>query len=63
MIEGYCDFLTEDQVIEAIEFGHEAIKEICRAQEEFRKKIGKPKMTEFHVVSEELVKEVEAIGK
>jgi len=63
MIEGYCDFLTEDQVVEAIEFGHEAIKDICQAQEEFRKKLGKPKKTEFHVVSKELIEEVETLGK
>ncbi|MGE3954251.1 MAG: polyribonucleotide nucleotidyltransferase [Parachlamydiales bacterium] len=44
MIEGYCDFLTEDQVIEALTFGHEAIQKICTALGEWRKEIGKPKM-------------------
>jgi polyribonucleotide nucleotidyltransferase len=28
MIEGFCDFLTEEQVIEALEVGHAAIKKI-----------------------------------
>ena len=43
MIEGYCDFFSEEQVIEAIELGHSAIKEICRALQEWRDEIGKPK--------------------
>lgn len=43
MIEGYCDFLTEDQVIAAIETGHAAIKTICDALEQWQKEIGKAK--------------------
>lgn len=43
MIEGYCDFLTEDQIIEAIEFGHHSIKVICQALHDWQKKIGKEK--------------------
>lgn len=43
MIEGYCDFLTEEQVIEAIETGHKAIHEICHQLSAWREKIGKPK--------------------
>lgn len=43
MIEGYCDFLTEEQVIEAISLGHEGIKEICKAIADLQSKIGKPK--------------------
>lgn len=43
MIEGYCDFLTEEQVIEAITTGHQAIKRICEALSEWREEIGKPK--------------------
>lgn len=43
MIEGYCDFLTEEQIIQALSIGHEAIKKICHAIDEWRKKIGKPK--------------------
>jgi polyribonucleotide nucleotidyltransferase len=45
MIEGYCDFLTEDQVLEAIELGHSGIKTICEALETWQKKVGKPKKT------------------
>lgn len=43
MIEGYCDFLTEEQVLEAIETGHKSIKKICHALKEWQKKVGKEK--------------------
>lgn len=43
MIEGYCDFLTEEEVLKAIELGHEAIKVICQAIEGWRHELGKPK--------------------
>ncbi len=43
MIEGYCDFLTEAEVLDAIETGHEEIKKICAALKAWQEKIGKPK--------------------
>ena len=43
MIEGYCDFLTEEQVIEAIEEGHTAIKEICQNLQDWANLVGKEK--------------------
>ncbi|MBQ8498511.1 polyribonucleotide nucleotidyltransferase [Chlamydia sp.] len=43
MIEGHCDFLTEDQVLEAIAFGQTHIAKICDAIEEWQKAIGKEK--------------------
>ena len=43
MIEGFCDFLTEEQVIAAIEAGHKEIQKICHHLGEWRKKIGKEK--------------------
>ncbi len=46
MIEGYCDFLTEDQVIEAIDFGHQAIKKICHILSDWQKEVGKAKNRE-----------------
>ena len=45
MIEGYCDFLTEDQVLEAIEEGHTAIKEITKKLEDWQAISGKEKFT------------------
>ncbi len=49
MIEGYCDFLTEDQIIQAIEMGHKSIKKICIALKDWGVKIGKEK--DFTTVS------------
>jgi polyribonucleotide nucleotidyltransferase len=43
MVEGFCDFLTEDQVIEAIEFGHNVIKKICSNIAKWAEEIGKEK--------------------
>ncbi len=43
MIEGFCDFLTEEQVLQAIEEGHKSIQTICRELSGWRAKIGKPK--------------------
>lgn len=43
MIEGAADFLPEETMIEAVSFGHEAIKTICVALEEFGAAVGKEK--------------------
>jgi polyribonucleotide nucleotidyltransferase len=43
MIEGYCDFLTEQQVLHAIETGHQAIATFCHQLNQWAAKIGKPK--------------------
>ena len=43
MIEGHCDFLTEEQVLEAISFGQVYIAKICTAIEAWQKAIGKEK--------------------
>lgn len=43
MIEGYADFLTEEQILEAVDEGHKAIGEICRKLMEWQNVIGKQK--------------------
>lgn len=43
MIEGYCDFLTEEQVIEAVHVGHEGIRAICEALHRWQLQIGREK--------------------
>lgn len=43
MIEGFCDFLTEAQVLEAIETGHKAIATFCTHLSNWAAKIGVPK--------------------
>lgn len=63
MIEGYCDFLTEEQVIEAIALGHEGIKKICATIGKWQAEIGKPKhRSALRLLSPELLKEVEALA-
>ncbi|MEI6242840.1 MAG: polyribonucleotide nucleotidyltransferase, partial [Chlamydiota bacterium] len=59
MIEGYCDFLTEEQILEAIEYGHKYIKKICHAIHEWQKEIGKPKnLKDIHHLSKEVQEDV-----
>jgi len=59
MIEGYCNFLTEEQILEAIELGHKAIKKICLAIIEWSEKIGKEKNKEnIHVVNQEIIDDI-----
>jgi len=43
MIEGYCDFLEEEKILEAIDFGHNYIRKIIKKLEEWQKEIGKEK--------------------
>lgn len=63
MIEGYCDFLTEDQVLEAIAKGHESIKTICHALRQWQQKVGKAKNhSTLRKLPKELYHEVEAIA-
>ena len=60
MIEGYCNFLTEEQVLQAIEHGHKAIAKICRAIAEWAVETGKPKNTStLRHLPDELISEVE----
>jgi len=46
MIEGYADFLTEEQILAAVEEGHQAIRVICQAISDWQALIGKPKARE-----------------
>jgi polyribonucleotide nucleotidyltransferase len=63
MIEGFCDFLTEEQVLEAIAVGHESIKTICQALNQWRNKVGKPKNREkLRLIAKELYQEVENLA-
>ncbi len=59
MIEGYCDFLTEEQILEAVEEGHQAIRNICQCLSDWQKVIGKPKKRDdIRLIPEDLIKEV-----
>ena len=64
MIEGFCDFLTEEQVLEAIQVGHSGIKIICEALSDWQKKVGKTKERgTLHVTPKEVLDAVEKIAK
>lgn len=64
MIEGYCDFLTEEQVLEAIDTGHAGIKKICEALGKWQQQIGKPKKRDtIHKIPQEVLDAVEKIVK
>lgn len=64
MIEGYCDFLTEEQIMDAIAEGHEAIKIICQKLSDWQQVIGKPKNREtLRQKPEGLMEEVDRIIK
>lgn len=61
MIEGAANFLSEEQLLAAIEFGHEAIRQICAAIESFANQVGKPKKTALlHRLPPGLVHEMDA---
>lgn len=64
MIEGYCDFLTEDQVLAAIEEGHKSIKIICEALLNWQKEIGKPKnRSTLYMLPKEVIEAVDQVMK
>lgn len=63
MIEGFCEFLTETQVMEAIEFGHHWIKEICHAISKLQKLVGKEKhLSKLKTIPQDLLNEVEKLA-
>ncbi len=61
MVEGGTDSLSEEEVLNGIFFGHEALQPLLVIQEEMREAVGKAKMTvEPKPVNEELQKKVAA---
>ncbi|MDN3508240.1 MAG: polyribonucleotide nucleotidyltransferase, partial [Simkaniaceae bacterium] len=64
MIEGYCDFLSEEELLDAVHEGHEAIKVICEALADWQKQIGKEKdLSDLRVVSDDLKGEIRKIAE
>lgn len=53
MVEGEMKEVSEDDMLEALKFAHEAIKKQCQAQIELRELIGKPKRTYCHEENDE----------
>ncbi|KAJ0771564.1 putative polyribonucleotide nucleotidyltransferase [Helianthus annuus] len=63
MIEGYCDFLPEEKLLEAIEVGQDAVRAICKEVDNLVKICGKPKMLDsIKLPPPELYKHVEEIA-
>ena len=55
MVEGGADQAPEEEVLDAIMFGHEAIKELCRFQKTIIAEAGKPKQVwEFDEIPAEI---------
>jgi polyribonucleotide nucleotidyltransferase len=64
MIEGYADFLTEEQILEAIDEGHAAIAKICQTLSDWQKELGKEKnLKHLRPIPEALIQEVRAFGE
>jgi polyribonucleotide nucleotidyltransferase len=53
MIESGAREVTEETVVQAIEFGHQEIKKICAAISDLARKVGKPKRAVEPVVTDE----------
>ncbi|KAL8489044.1 hypothetical protein ACS0TY_025086 [Phlomoides rotata] len=63
MIEGYCDFLPEEKLLQAVEVGQNAVRAICMEVESLVKKCGKPKMLDaIRLPPPELYRHVEEIA-
>ena len=63
MVEAGAKEVSEEDMLDALMFGHEAVKELCEFQEEIIKEIGEEKMEYEHIeLDEELVKEIEALA-
>jgi polyribonucleotide nucleotidyltransferase len=45
MVEGSAQEMSEADLLEAIDLAHAEIKKLCRVQNEFREKVGRPKRT------------------
>lgn len=63
MIEGYCNFLPEEKLLQALQVGQDAIRAICKEVEALKEKCGKPKMLDaIKLPPPELYRHVEEIA-
>lgn len=63
MVEGESREISEKDMLAALAFGHDAIKQICAVQKALAAEVGKAKRTiESPVVNEELLKDVKALA-
>ena len=57
MVEGEMNEISEKEMLEAIKFAHDAIKEHCLVQMELMKEVGKEKRTYCHETNDEELKQ------
>ena len=63
MVEAGAKEVSEADMLDALMFGHEAVKELCEFQEEIIKEIGEEKMEYEHIeLEEELVNEINKLA-
>uniref|UniRef100_A0A7N0UWQ6 polyribonucleotide nucleotidyltransferase n=1 Tax=Kalanchoe fedtschenkoi TaxID=63787 RepID=A0A7N0UWQ6_KALFE len=63
MIEGYCNFLPEEKLLQAVEVGQDAIKVICMEVDKLVKQCGKPKMYDaIKLPPQDLYRHIEEIA-
>jgi polyribonucleotide nucleotidyltransferase len=64
MVEGSAQEMSEADLLEAIDLAHAEIKKLCRVQNEFREKVGKPKRTfAVPVKDEDLIHKVTELAR
>lgn len=64
MVEAGANELSEEEMLGAIMFGHEAIKKLCAFQEQIIAEIGKPKrVVELYTIPQELIDAVTSLCK
>ena len=62
MVEGECDFITEEDFLEILEFAHSSIKDLVQFQLEISKNIRKEKRALVEdAINEELVKAIDSV--
>jgi len=63
MVEAGSKEVSEEDMLEALMFGHEAVKELCLFQEEIIKEIGEEKMEYEHLeITEEFKEEIKKLA-
>lgn len=62
MVEGECKEVSEDVIVEALKFAHDALKPICQLQIDMAKELDIKKIEDFEklVYDEEIIKEIRA---
>ncbi|MCR5223739.1 MAG: polyribonucleotide nucleotidyltransferase [Bacilli bacterium] len=64
MVEAGSKEVSEEDMLDALMFGHEAVKELCEFQESIIKEIGVPKMEyDKLVIEDELVNDIKAMAE